>query len=91
MKKKLFKKIFKKEIDIYEEKINAYEREIDWLKDIIRIANDDEVEHAKMLQLYEEELTRLEKQNEILTLIIGSLKLYERGNIWIEILLWSQL
>ncbi len=81
MKKKLFKKIFKKEIDIYEEKINAYEREIDWLKDIIRIANDDEVEHAKMLQLYEEELTRLEKQNEILTLIIGSLKLYERGNI----------
>ena len=81
MKKKLFKKIFKKEIDIYEEKINAYEREIDWLKDIIRIANDDEVEHAKMLQLYEEELTRLEKQNEILTLIVGSLKLYERGNI----------
>ena len=81
MKKKLFKKIFKKEIDIYEEKINAYEREIDWLKDIIRIAYDDEVEHAKMLQLYEEELTRLEKQNEILTLIVGSLKLYERGNI----------
>ena len=81
MKEKLFKKIFKKEIDIYEEKINAYEREIDWLKDIIRIANDSEMEHAQMFHLYEEELVRLEKQNEILTLIIGSLKLYERGNI----------
>lgn len=74
MKKKLFRKIFKKEIEIYE-------REIDWLKDIIRIANDDEVEHAQMFHLYEEELTHLERQNEILTLIIGSLKLYERENI----------
>lgn len=74
MKKKIFKKIFEKEI-------KAYEKEIDWLKDIIRIANNDEVEHAKMLLLYEEELERLERENQILTLIIESLNLYERRNV----------
>ena len=40
-----------------------------------------------MLQLYEEELIRLENENKILTLIIESLKLYEGKNVWKEILL----
>lgn len=80
MKKKLFKKIFAKEIKIYE-------KEIDWLKDIIKAISEDIEEHGKMLQLYEEELIRLENENKILTLIIESLKLYEGKNVWKEILL----
>ena len=74
MKKKLFKKIFAKEIKIYE-------KEIDWLKDIIKAISEDIEEHGKMLQLYEEELIRLENENKILTLIIESLKLYEGKNV----------
>ena len=79
MKKKLFKKIFAKEIKIYE-------KEIDWLKNIIKAISEDIEEHGKMLQLYEEELIRLENENKILTLIIESLKLYEGKNVWKEIL-----
>lgn len=74
MKKKLFKKIFAKEIKIYE-------KEIDWLKDIIKAISEDIEEHGKMLQLYEEELIHLENENKILTLIIESLKLYEGKNV----------
>lgn len=74
MKKKLFKKIFAKEIKIYE-------KEIDWLKNIIKAISEDIEEHGKMLQLYEEELIRLENENKILTLIIESLKLYEGKNV----------
>ena len=71
MKKKLFRKIFKKEIE-------AYEKEIGWLKEVIRVAGEEEEEHGKMLQLYEEELIFLERQNELLTFIIESFKLYEK-------------
>lgn len=74
MKKKLFKKIFTKEIKMYE-------KEIDWLKNIIKAISEDIEEHGKMLQLYEEELIRLENENKILTLIIESLKLYEGKNV----------
>lgn len=73
MRNKLFKKIFKKEIEMYK-------NEIKWLNDIMKAMSEDMEEHGKMLQLYEEELTRLENENKILTLIVESLKLYERRN-----------
>ena len=73
MRNKLFKKIFKKEIEMYK-------NEIKWLNDIIKAMSEDMEEHGKMLQLYEEELTRLENENKILTLIVESLKLYEGRN-----------
>lgn len=73
MRNKLFKKIFKKEIEMYE-------NEIKWLNDIMKAISEDMEEHGKMLQLYEEELTRLENENKILTLIVESLKLYEGRN-----------
>ena len=71
----------------YEKELKIYEKEIDWLKDIIKDISEDIEEHGKMLQLYEEELIRLENENKILTLIIESLKLYEGKNVWKEILL----
>lgn len=80
MRNKLFKKIFKKEIEMYK-------NEIKWLNDIMKAMSEDMEEHGKMLQLYEEELTRLENENKILTLIVESLKLYEGRNRWKEILL----
>ena len=80
MRNKLFKKIFKKEIEMYK-------NEIKWLNDIIKAMSEDMEEHGKMLQLYEEELTRLENENKILTSIVESLKLYEGRNRWKEILL----
>lgn len=73
MRNKLFKKIFKKEIEMYK-------NEIKWLNDIMKAMSEDMEEHGKMLQLYEEELTRLENENKILTLIVESLKLYEGRN-----------
>lgn len=73
MRNKLFNKIFKKEIEMYKD-------EIKWLNDIMKAMSEDIEEHGKMLQLYEEELTRLENENKILTLIVESLKLYEGRN-----------
>ena len=57
-----------------------YKDEIKWLNDIMKAMSEDIEEHGKMLQLYEEELTRLENENKILTLIVESLKLYEGRN-----------
>lgn len=74
MRNKLFNKIFKKEIEMYKD-------EIKWLNDIMKVMSEDIEEHGKMLQLYEEELIRLENENKILTLIIESLKLYEGKNV----------
>lgn len=78
LKRWLFNKIFKDEIEEYKEIIKELCRDLE--SEILdNIRNIKELKEANdMSKLYEEEVTRLENENKIMTLIIESMKLYEK-------------
>lgn len=78
LKRWLFNKIFKKEIEenkeVMKEMYNNLKRKVldnIHLMEELKEAND-------MIKLYEEEIDRLEKENKMMTLIVGGFKVYER-------------
>lgn len=78
LKQWLFNKIFKKEIEenkeIMKEMYNNLESKV---LDNIHLMNGLK-EANDMIKLYEEEIEKLEKENRMMTLIVGSMKIYER-------------
>ena len=78
LKQWLFNKIFKEEIEEYKNIIKELCRDLEnEALDNIRIMR--ELREAKdMNELYEEEIDRLEKENRMMTLIVGGMKVYGR-------------
>lgn len=78
LKQWLFNTIFKEEIEEYKDIIKELSKDLESeLLDNIR--NMRELREAKdMNELYEEEINKLEKENRMMTLIVGGLKIYDR-------------
>lgn len=78
LKQWLFNTVFKEEIEEYKDIIKELSKDLESeLLDNIR--NMRELKESNdMNKLYEEEINKLEKENRIMTLIIGGLRVYDR-------------